>query len=288
MTFWLINLSRTMRAAAPVHQHCTTVDQPVFMNRAQSLRKPLQLQYYRRYCAHISTKRACGACRAGQQPVQPTAVGLEVVQHLQCSNQLWLKESLQKPLKVDGDGSCTIYVLGVCLWAPLQHELVLQALQQLQPDEVLIEQPQTNSELLLPHPAWIKTVIDYEQCVQALLQKQQQQQDPQQQWQQWQHQLVTLTAELSSSSSPTAKVGKDIMDPFETFGYYAGMDFVKQGDSVTQVLQLCGFLPGQEMVTAAQYALNQGGHNTAPAKLDAEVNICLNYTCFLCVTASQP
>jgi hypothetical protein len=191
------------------------------------------------------------------------------VQHLQRSNQHWLKDSLQKPLKLHDDGSCTIHVMGVCFWAPRQHELVLSALQQLQPDEVLIEQPQTNSDLLLPHPAWIQSVIDYEQCVQALVQLQQQQ-DPQQQWQQWQHQLIACTAELSSSSSPTAKVGKDIMDPFETFGYYAGLDFVKQGDSIAQVLQLCGFLPGQEMVTAAQYALNQGGYNTAPAQLDAE------------------
>jgi hypothetical protein len=132
--------------------------------------------------------------------------------------------------------------------------LVSQALQQLQPDEVFVEQPQTSSELLLPHPEWVQSVMDHEQCTKALEQAHLQGQ----QWQQWQQQLLSFTAELSSSSVPTAKVGKDIMDPYESFGYYSGLDFIKQPDSAVEVLQCCGFLPGREVATAAQYAQQHG------------------------------
>lgn len=185
----------------------------------------------------------------------PLVTPFECQQQLQLSNQQWLKHALQQPLHMLDGSECTIFILGVCFWAPLQHVLVSQALQQLQPDEVLVEQPQTNSELLLPHPEWVQSVMDYDQCIEALEHGVQQAQP----WQQWQQQLQSLTAELSSSSVPAAKVGKDIMDPYESFGYYSGLDFVKQPDSAVEVLQSCGFMPGREIATAAQYALSQGG-----------------------------
>lgn len=190
----------------------------------------------------------------------PLTAPLKCLQQLQLSNQQWLQHALQQPLSnLEGSG-CTLYILGVCFWAPLQHELVSQALQQLQPDEVLVEQPQTNSELLLPHPEWVQYVIDFDQCIEAVQQAHQQGQ----QWQQWQQQLLSLRAELSSSSAPTAKVGKDIMDPYESFGYYSGLDFIKQPGNALEVLQSCGFLPGREVAAAAQYAQLHGEGDPAP------------------------
>jgi hypothetical protein len=126
--------------------------------------------------------------------------------------------------------------------------LVEQALHKLQPDEVLVDQPQTTSELLLPQPQWVQSVLDHQQCLQP----------GQQQGQQRQQHVQALAAELFSSM-PAAKVGKDIMDPFESFGYYSGLDYFKQPGSLAEVLQLCGYLPGQEVVAAGQYALAHGG-----------------------------
>lgn len=182
-----------------------------------------------------------------------------MLQQLQRCNQQWLQEALQTPLEPhDSSASCEVYVLGVCFWAPAQHHLVLAALEQLQPDEVLVEQPAhtATSDLLLPHPQWIQTVLDHEQAggwagaggTAAV-----------EQGQQWQQQQQAFASELSSSSLPAAKVGRDIMDPYESFGYYAGLDYMKQPAAIATVLQLCGFLPGQEVVAAAKYALAHGG-----------------------------
>lgn len=231
--------------------------------RASGLPCPCKLLVFKPPSAQYSWKggRSSRTVVRASQDSEHTTVPKELLRHLQQSNLQWLQQSIP-PLHLHEDNSCSVYVLGVCFWAPAQDQLVLEALQQLQPDEVLIEQPQTNSELLLPHPAWVQSVMDYEQCVEAVSQQLQQQTSQQQEWQQWQQQLHAFRAELASSRASDAKVGKDIVDPFESFGYYAGLDFVRQPDSIAEVLQLCGFLPGQELVAAAQYALTQGESRT--------------------------
>lgn len=187
-------------------------------------------------------------CRVRAHGGCSTAVPDSLATELRRSNQLWLQEALQAPLVPHDSADCVIYILGVACWGPLQHDLVEQALHHLRPDEVLVDQPQTTSELLLPHPQWIQSILDHQQCLHP----------GQQQGQQWQQHVQSLAAELSSSM-PAAKVGKDIMDPFESFGYYSGLDYFKQPGSLAEVLQLCGYLPGQEVVAAAQYALAHGG-----------------------------
>lgn len=178
---------------------------------------------------------------------QNSQLPAKVIDSIKDSNKQWLAEALSNPLSLEG---CSIFLVGVCLWAPHQQHLVAEAFTQVQPDEVLIEQPPAqSSELLLPHPEWIQTAMECEQLVQAASQ-QQQRQHPH-----WQQQLAGFKAELARSSKPDAKVGRDLMDPFETFGYY---DLVKQPHCAADVLQLCGFLPGQEFVTAATQALQQG------------------------------
>lgn len=217
---------------------------------------PAKLRSARQHRHKQFFSAAAAAAGASDRPaaLDPAAVP-HLQPFLQHANKQWLQESLNTPLRLqddtDADKVCRVFVLGVCFWAPLQHELVAAALAALSPDEVLIEQPAASTSLLLPHPAWVQTVMDFEQCVSAAGQVAQGQQQQQQQWQEF-------TAELRSSSTPTARVGKDILDPFESFGYYGGLDFVKQADGIADMLQLCGFLPGQEVVTAAQYALTQG------------------------------
>lgn len=185
-------------------------------------------------------------------PQQLADALLAVTPHLRHSNQQWLQRCLDQPLlygSEDGVGgvssSPTVYLLGCCFYAPLQHELVAAALQQLQPDEVLIEQPPppSNTGLLLPHPQWVQAALDHAQC-----------------WQQQdQQQLQAFESELAASApNPPAKVGKDIMDPYETFGYYGGLEYGQRPAALARVLQRCGFLPGREVVTAVQHALQQG------------------------------
>lgn len=179
-------------------------------------------------------QRAAAFASAADALHDPSAV----VQQLQRSNRSWLENVISNPLEYNG--FCTVYLVGVCFWSPLQQQLVTEALLELQPDAVLLEQPRELSTLMLPHPQWMQTVMDW------------------QQWQKGTKQLDILLDELTSCQFPDARVGKDIVDPYETFGYYAGLDLFKQPQHVAQVLQLCGFMPGQELVMAAQHALVQG------------------------------
>eukprot|EP00775_Hariotina_reticulata_P008961 gene8961-biopygen10820 len=165
---------------------------------------------------------------------------------------------------------------------PSEDQLVLSALQQLQADHILIEQPQgalsaSSGPLLLPYPAWIQAAIDYQDelsitktiTMQDMQQPQQQQQQQQQEPQQmdW---LLDLQQQVQSLPPPVAQVGRAITDPLETFGFYPGLDFTLQPLDCMTVMQHCGFFPGRELAVAAHHALTRGAALScidAPLKL---------------------
>lgn len=65
-------------------------------------------------------------------------------------------------------------------------------------------------------------------------------------------------------------MGRDLLDPCESFGYYAGLDFVCQPGGATDVQRLCGFVPGAELHAAAEHASSSGVELScidAPVKL---------------------
>jgi hypothetical protein len=109
--------------------------------------------------------------------------------------------------------------------------------------------------VLLTHPIWIQTLLDYEEELQPALRRglaavgstQLQQ-----------LQLQQLEQQLLDIGHPHVKVGRDIMDPWESFGFYGALDLARAPAVLVPVLQRCGFLPGLELLAAVTYALETG------------------------------
>lgn len=74
--------------------------------------------------------------------------------------------------------------------------------------------------------------------------------------------VQALRSLIDALCDPTLKtkgrVGKDIMDPFESLGFYAGLELALQPPQVAAALQLFGFAPGSEYAAAVHWALECG------------------------------
>ncbi|KAG2432385.1 hypothetical protein HYH02_012957 [Chlamydomonas schloesseri] len=55
-----------------------------------------------------------------------------------------------------------------------------------------------------------------------------------------------------------ARVGRDLLDPFEVLGLYSGCDYVTRPEQLAEALALFGFLPGLEYLALAQAAEQAG------------------------------
>jgi hypothetical protein len=155
-------------------------------------------------------------------------------------------------------------LVGTCFFAPLQEQLVQAALQQVQPDYIAIEQPADATSapgqpgVLLTHPLWIQTLLDNEDALQPALRRGLAAAGTQLQQPQLTQQLQQLEQQLLEIGHPAAKVGRDILDPWESFGFYGGLDLARTPSVLVPVLQRCGFLPGFELLAAATHALETG------------------------------
>jgi hypothetical protein len=176
------------------------------------------------------------------------------------ANRQWLQHALDNKL-VDAETGCTVVIVGACFFAPLQEQLVQAALQQVQPDYIALEQPADAASaaaqpgVLLSHPMWIQILLDYEEELQPALRRGLtavgSMQPPQLQLQQLEQQLLDI-------GHPHAKVGRDIMDPWETLGFYGALDLARTPAVLVPALQQCGFLPGLELLAAVTHALETG------------------------------
>jgi hypothetical protein len=204
-----------------------------------------------------------------------------VLTALERSNEAWLEHALANRLQFHcghtsnsggsssaaATGDCHVVLLGVCFFAPLQQDPVARALEALpHAGHVLIEQPPPtapsgDSGVLLPYPAWLQAVVDSSASTPtapttaaaaagvgvngALLQAQ-----------------LAAAAAADPVTAAAQRLGRDILDPTESFGYYGALDFVRSPGAISRVQQLCGFVPGAELAAAAQHALSQGEVNT--------------------------
>jgi hypothetical protein len=157
-----------------------------------------------------------------------------------------------------------VVLVGACFFAPLQEQLVQAALQQVQPDYIAVEQPADATRsasqpgVLLTHPLWIQTLLDNEDVLQPALRKGLARADSAGQQRLPTQQLQQLEQQLQDIGQPHARVGRDIMDPWESFGFYGALDLARSPSVVVPVLQRCGFLPGLELLAAVAYALEKG------------------------------
>ena len=190
-----------------------------------------------------------------------------VSSRLQEANNEWLKESLGSPL-LDEQSGVRIYLAGTCPYAPHQHLNISELLSKVSPTHITVEQPPDPSpDVILPQPRWLQTIWDIlgDEALKQLSTSN-----------------STITSSISPSlhgpllqqlqqiSIPGAQVGRDIIDPFEIVGFYPGLDLLRSPQHSSTALQEFHFLPGLELLLAAQYAAEHGLqflHLDAPIKL---------------------
>jgi hypothetical protein len=187
--------------------------------------------------------------RAAPQP-SPCAPAAELLERTQAVSDEWLRSDTARPLSYTSDtgATCRVTLLGVVPYAPLQADFVAEVVRQSKPELVLIDQPQGSaSDVCLPHPKWIQVLLDQQDAAAP----------------------DELRRELQQAQIH-AKIGRDILDPFETFGFYTGTDFVKCAAHIPHVLSAMGYLPGQEYAAAVRAARDAGAQVEcidAPLKL---------------------
>lgn len=209
------------------------------------------------------------------QQTRRHSIPVQLRDRLQEVTEAWSAHALQNPL-VENNLDCRIYLAGCVHYAPYQWQLVRNVIDKVKPDIVAIEQPPptSGSGALLLYPAWLQALLDnidfvtYDTLVPE---------EP--------SAVATTgyrsstadgdssTAEASSSDSShaaavmlrslqhtlgrvqqPARVGKDLLDPFEVFGFYPGLDFQVSSPQVTRVFDAFDYLPGCEYVAAVQKA----------------------------------
>jgi hypothetical protein len=191
----------------------------------------------------------CARARAAPQP-SPCAPGAELLERTQAVSDEWLKADTSRPLCYTSDtgATCRVTLLGVVPYAPLQADFVAEVVRQTRPELLLIDQPQGSaSDVLLPHPKWIQVLLDQQDAGAP----------------------DELRRQLQEAQVQ-ARIGRDILDPFETFGFYTGTDFVACAPHLPAVLSAMGYLPGQEYATAVRAAQDAGAQVEcidAPLKL---------------------
>eukprot|EP00877_Chromochloris_zofingiensis_P006312 jgi/Chrzof1/1934/Cz10g27010.t1 len=230
----------------------------------------MQLQRYQvRHHLVLSTPRA-PVVRFVTKAVAQQACKLpaQIVSGIKAANQQWLEESLKHPL-TDIDTGAKLYLVGCCPYAPFQWEGLRTVVDRVHPSKIVIDQPSdAAAQVLLPHPAWIQTFLDFFDIIVT-----RETLDPCIDHEMDADIIEELLSQLQAQALSHAKVGKDVMDPFETFGYYPGLDFVTQPTHVVAVLKHFGYLAGMEYVAAAQLAQTRGAELAcidAPIKLQEQ------------------
>jgi hypothetical protein len=243
--------------------------------------------------AYQALRRHCRLTRQKTStPARATAVPEDISAQVSEAAVSWSQHCLTEPL-VDQVTGCKVYLLGVCHYAPGQHQQLLEVIQQVQPSCIALDvPPDALPGVLLPYPAWIQTLLDHAGWLDPaaaaaaaaaaaedgspaavaaasiaaaahsngnsssshvgaddppmdtakLLQQRQQQ----------------LYRELATLALPDAKIGRDILDPFEGLGYYAAVDYSRSPTHIAMAWQDQGFAPGWELAAAAGAALQQG------------------------------
>jgi hypothetical protein len=184
-------------------------------------------------------------------------------------NEEWLKETLTSPL-IDEESGVRIYLAGICPYAPDQHPAISNLLSQVSPTHIAVEQPPDPSpDIILPHPRWLQTIWDA-LGDEALKQLSTQHHSSSSSNGTYATSLVPLQHQLQQLSIPDAQVGRDIIDPFETVGFYTGLDLLRSPHHTSLAFQEFHYLPGLELLKAAQFAADNGlqfVHLDAPIKL---------------------
>lgn len=243
---------------SPVALSCTMVPGcPALVNSS----RPRPLCRCRQARDDRSLRTARLTCRAVSLPPA-------VSQAVKDSSKQWLKQAVSSSCTLtDDETGSTVHLVGVSLYAPHQQRLVAAAIDELEPTHILLEQPPDQSaNVVLPHPLWIQGVLDNQEDVIAATS------DSYTPSQSQDGAAASLSAstvrsgllsalqqQLAAAGHPAAKVGRDIIDPFETFGYYPGLDLFVSPSSSAVTAELCGFLPGYELVVAAERASLEGG-----------------------------
>ncbi len=165
----------------------------------------------------------------------------------------WIDRCLNHPL-TDPTTNSRIHVYGIPHFAPYGGPQGLRELQQLlsdvQPTILAIEQPyDVAARAGLPYPETVRQLLsllppatDNDPLAETAV-------------------AEAVLAQLPQLSRP-ARVGRDMLDPFEVLGLYPGLDVAVRGEQLAEAGRQFGFVPGLEyaaLVAAAEDAGAQVG-----------------------------
>lgn len=212
----------------------------------------------------VGVRPACRtACSAVQAPAPaasssfpagasaPCRLPAELQSRLDESSQSWLRHCVERPL-VDRLTGSRIHLLGTAAFAPPTSAAELQrVLDVLRPSVLALEQPYDEAARDgMPYPDVIRLLRDWH------LDAVQGNEDGTAATQLAGAAVQRLAAAVQAlRAPPQARIGRDLLDPFETFGLYGAADLVVRPQQLVHVAELFGFVPGEDygaLVAAAQ------------------------------------
>lgn len=204
----------------------------------------------------------------------------------------WVEHCLQHPLE-DLQTNTKVYVLGTAHFCPngLDEEILEEVFSVLRPNILAVELPfDTAARAGLPYPPFVQLLCEHleQQHVSSSLGLSLQGPSmrdldaPPCDWSQLLNgspQNMAMVTELLRCAME-ARVGRDMFDPFEAYGLYPGLDFVRAPGQALTALQLFGYLPGAEYAHAVSLANAQGIQVGVTASCAKTVCMLL-HTCYM-------
>lgn len=247
------------RPAAPVTAaHGRRPSNPSLPSAASS--KPTNSCSYTRPRAALCPP-PCSTAAPGSNPTSPVTspptlppIPAALLQDEASARASWIDRCLNNPL-TDPTTNSRIHIYGIPHFAPYGGPKGLHELQQLltavQPTILAIEQPyDVAARAGLPYPETVRQLLsllppptDNDALADPAL-------------------AEAVLAQLPQLSRP-ARVGRDMLDPFEVLGLYPGLDVAVRGEQLAEAGRRFGFVPGLEyaaLVAAAEDAGAQVGH----------------------------
>lgn len=257
------------RPAAPVTAaHGRRPSNPSLPSAASS--KPTNSCSYTRPRAALCPP-PCSTAAPGSNPTSPVTspptlppIPAALLQDEASARASWIDRCLNNPL-TDPTTNSRIHIYGIPHFAPYGGPKGLHELQQLltavQPTILAIEQPyDVAARAGLPYPETVRQLLsllppptDNDALADPAL-------------------AEAVLAQLPQLSRP-ARVGRDMLDPFEVLGLYPGLDVAVRGEQLAEAGRRFGFVPGLEyaaLVAAAEDAGAQVYSVDAPLKLQEQ------------------
>ncbi|GAX83148.1 hypothetical protein CEUSTIGMA_g10574.t1 [Chlamydomonas eustigma] len=226
------------------------------------VRAPLTVRVKR-----IATHRGRSVTSASVQIPQ------DVIRHIDSSTEAWAEMCMTSPLIHDATGT-NIHLYCSTHFAPNQAQMLYKVIKKLKPTVLVLEQPlvtpdpgssRPSNRSLRMYPAFLERLLEAKSVPSTPFTA-----DDEQGYALQQLSLGDVKKDLYVAGLPEARVGRDILDPYECLGFYGALDYVVSPQQIAVALEMFGFAPGSEYAHAVRLCEELGAQvmkADAPLKL---------------------